>query len=284
MAEAIAASESSIKRWVDSGRIRAEKSDGGHRHIPIGEAIRFIRDAKKPLQNGGILGFPDIDAVLGQDLDRGADAENLFAYLAAGQEEKARGFILLLYMRGDSVASILDGPIRESMSKIGELWRSDQTGIYVEHLASEICVQAVYQIQSILQPPRDAPLALGGGAPDDPSILPTLGASCALLAEGYRTINIGANTPLETLAQAVQIHRPILVWCSINHGKNLKGLSAGFEHLAETTRLHGAHLIIGGRNLRQRIKTPPENVYLGESMSELAAFARGLKLLANKNG
>ena len=49
LAEAIGASESSIRRWVDTGDIRVARTAGGHRRITLSEAIRFIRQIEAPV-------------------------------------------------------------------------------------------------------------------------------------------------------------------------------------------------------------------------------------------
>ncbi|MGB5390214.1 MAG: helix-turn-helix domain-containing protein, partial [Thermoanaerobaculia bacterium] len=71
-AQAIGVSESSIKRWVDSGTIPASKTAGGHRRIAMSEAVRFLRETKTPLLHPDILGLPDVSA-LGGDLPIGED-------------------------------------------------------------------------------------------------------------------------------------------------------------------------------------------------------------------
>ncbi|HEX9106572.1 MAG TPA: MerR family DNA-binding transcriptional regulator, partial [Longimicrobiales bacterium] len=43
LAEAVGVSESSLKRWADRGVLAVERTAGGHRRIPLGEAVRFIR-------------------------------------------------------------------------------------------------------------------------------------------------------------------------------------------------------------------------------------------------
>ena len=49
LAQAIGVSESSLKRWADEGLLRATRTAGGHRRIPLAEAIRFLRDTQATL-------------------------------------------------------------------------------------------------------------------------------------------------------------------------------------------------------------------------------------------
>jgi len=60
LADAIGVSESSMRRWVDSGRLKMTRTAGGHRRIEINEAIRFIRESGTPVVHPEILGLADI--------------------------------------------------------------------------------------------------------------------------------------------------------------------------------------------------------------------------------
>jgi len=57
-AEAIGVSQSSIKRWTDEGRIEAARTAGGHRRIPIAEAVRFVRETGASVVQPQALGLP----------------------------------------------------------------------------------------------------------------------------------------------------------------------------------------------------------------------------------
>ena len=58
LAEAIGVSESSLKRWSDAGKIEVSRTEGGHRRIAIGEAVRFIRASRAPVVRPDLLGLP----------------------------------------------------------------------------------------------------------------------------------------------------------------------------------------------------------------------------------
>jgi MerR family transcriptional regulator, light-induced transcriptional regulator len=142
LAAAIGVSESSLKRWADDGVIQVTKTAGGHRRITIGEAIRFVRAVRAPLLRPDLLGLSDLSP-LGDDIvsaDRPVD--RLLRYLREGKAREARALVLSAYLAGQSVAEIADGPIREAMEEIGKLWQHDPSGVYVEHRATDICVQA----------------------------------------------------------------------------------------------------------------------------------------------
>ena len=57
LADAIGASESSLRRWVDSGQINMSRTAGGHRRIPLAEAIQFIRGIGATVVRPEMLGL-----------------------------------------------------------------------------------------------------------------------------------------------------------------------------------------------------------------------------------
>ena len=63
LADAIGVSESSLKRWADAGRLQVARTEGGHRRIPIAEAVRFIRDTGAVVVRPDLLGLVGVPAV-----------------------------------------------------------------------------------------------------------------------------------------------------------------------------------------------------------------------------
>ncbi len=276
LAEVIEASESSIKRWVDDGVIEAEKTGGGHRRIAIDVAIRFIRERQLNIQRGDLLGMPDIDSLLNGETVEHDPVSSLFDYLFTGHAEKVRGLILLLYLRGYALAEICDDIIRAAMEQIGELWKSRDDGVFVEHRATEICAQALHMIQSFVPPKPGSPMALGGAISGDIYQLPTISACTILRSEGWHAINLGPNTPFDAMLSAILVYKPVLFWVSVSVCSNVNAFAKGIEQFADDAAAHGSKVIVGGKAHRHAKKVKHSNLYVGKSMAELVAFARGL--------
>src|SRR5574338_1107356 len=95
-ADALGVSESSLKRWVDAGKIVAFRTEGGHRRIAVSEAVRFIRATHAPVARPELLGMPEI-AVAHQGALGGS--ERLLDYLLEGDVVGARGWLLAPALR-----------------------------------------------------------------------------------------------------------------------------------------------------------------------------------------
>src|SRR5690349_24658833 len=88
VARAIGVSESSLKRWCDSGRIPMARTAGGHRRMRLADVVRFVRDEGQPLVAPEVLGLPSVTDGAQLGLRRGG--ERLTEVLLSGQEEAAR--------------------------------------------------------------------------------------------------------------------------------------------------------------------------------------------------
>jgi len=120
LAKAIGASESSMRRWTNSGVIRTARTVGGHRRIAISEAIRFVRESGATVVRPELLGLPDLPAAAGDGTPGGPPLEvRLFDALSAGDAGTVRGCVSALLLGGMNVASICDGALQRAMLRIG---------------------------------------------------------------------------------------------------------------------------------------------------------------------
>lgn len=265
-ADALGVSESSLKRWVDAGKIVAFRTEGGHRRIAVSEAMRFIRDSHAPIARPELLGMPELAAAQRASLD---GSGSLLDALRQGDVVGARGFLLARYLGGSSIAELADGPIREAMEQIGELWLHDiARGVFLEHRATDTCMQAVQFIRNRLDSPATAPLALGGSPEDDAHMLPSMLASMVIASAGFRVVNLGADTPLGALQQAVQHHHPRLVWMSASIPTNPARAKAIARWLASLPA--SIVTVVGGRAAGALVGRGVQRVHTMAELGELA--------------
>lgn len=270
LAHALGVSESSLKRWVDAGKIVAARTDGGHRKIALAEALRFIRDTKAPLARPEVLDMPEVAVAHARAI--GGD-EQLYAYLEAGDSVAARGWLLARYLAGASIEELGDGPIRYALHTLGELWKHGADGIFIEHRATDICVQAIAQLRATFDPPADAPVAIGGAPEDDPYMVPSFLVATVLASAGMRPVNLGPDTPIAAMQSAIAHHQPRLVWISSSTPLPAAQARAIAEWIA--TLPTSITALVGGR-ASDRIAREG-NVRVCGSMTELAQVARSLR-------
>jgi MerR family transcriptional regulator, light-induced transcriptional regulator len=277
-ADAIGVSESSVKRWADEGLLAVSRTGGGHRRIALREAVRYIRHAGLPVLKPQILGLADVSAVpqTSADID-----QTLMAALLEGRAEAVRGLVVSLYLAGRSVADLCDGPLTTAMRSVGELWRHGPRGIFIEHRAVDLCLQALNQLRSLFPVPApDAPLALGGALAGDHYMLPTLMVACTLGSLGWPTVNLGPNLPLAALQEAIQSHQPTLVWLSCSVDDAARDQERELRKVGKALTQQGIKALVGGRAWKAVCPAGWEadsGLHAVSSMAEVAAFAEGLR-------
>lgn len=275
LASAIGASESSLKRWVDSGKLEASKTAGGHRRIALAEAIRFIRDSHIHVVRPEILGLPHETADQPPATDE--KAQMLYAALNAGDSAAAHSIVFSAFLDGESAASIFDGMIRDAMAAIGEKWQHRPDGVFIEHRATDICLHLLNRMRSMLPvPAAAAPVAVGGARANDPYLIPSLMAAITLMENGLTPVNLGANTPVDVMVQAVQHHHARIVWFSVAAEVERRQLAAELTDLSNAIDSTDAVIAVGGRFADRSVVGAIDRATHVDSMAELAGFARGV--------
>lgn len=277
VAIAIGASESSLKRWADAGRLRVARTTGGHRRIALHEAIRFIREGRFAVLRPDALGLRSLGRVQPTEaqLDSEDSGERLFRHLVDGNGSEARALVTSLYLSGASIASISDGPVRHAMARIGELWKHSEEGIFIEHRATDVCIQVVNVLRIMVGDDQAGATAVGCAIQGDPYLLPSVLAATVIASEGMRAINLGPETPPESLALATKHHRAALVWISISALSDDAAQRPACGALLGALGEQGIDLVVGGRRHHELELPSGRRVHRLSTMSELAAFVRG---------
>jgi excisionase family DNA binding protein len=269
LGHAIGVSESTVKRWVDDGRLRVMRTPGGHRRIPVGETIRFIREQGCDIVRPELLGIEP--AVVEARSSAEEIAGPLRAALEAGEESQARHLVVGAFLAGARIAALGDVAIRPALSRIGELWRHGDEGIAIEHHAVQMVAGILDRLRSLIPlPGPDAPSALGGAPSGDPYLLPSQLAALVLAEQGWRTVNLGPDTPCAAFLAALGRHRPKLAWISVCAPPG-PGLAEDLQRIAHLARRTGTRLVIGGRNAAAA--GPYPGWVRVEGMTDLAAVA-----------
>lgn len=265
-----------MKRWADDGLVRVIRTAGGHRRIPVPEAVRFIRAMGLPVVDPRPLG---ITMPFRARRGEAGVAAGLQVALSEGDAEASRGMIVSLYLDGHEPHDICDGPVAHALREIGELWKHGEEGIFIEHRATDLCIGALSELRRLIpEPGEGAPVAVGGAPTGDPYILPSIMVATVLAAEGWKAINLGPETPDHVLLSAARANRAMLLWRCLSVAEHERTSGAELAALADHVRPEGAHLVAGGRGCPERITPGRDNLMLAGSMGELAAFARGLRV------
>jgi excisionase family DNA binding protein len=273
LAPIIGVSESTLKRWIDAGHLKAEKTVGGHRKIALPNLLAFLRSRGRTV--------PSLEA-LGLLAERHANPEGepgtpeaLAGLLLRDGTDVARTLVLEQFRRGRALDDLLDRLVAPAMARVGTEWADGGIDVYQEHVATLRVWRILVELRGLLPTPPDrAPLALGGAPEGDPYLLPTLMAELTLADMGWRTVNIGPNTPVASLFEAVTRHRPRLVWLSVTSMKPSRSFFEGYPRFFEGAQAKGASVVIGGQGLTAALQDRLVASGFGTRLAHLKAFAR----------
>lgn len=243
-AKALGISDSSVRRLADAGELEIQRTRGGHRRIPVAEAIRYVRETGISVEHPDLLGL-EIDPA---KMDAEDVNKQMLAVLEEGKASAVIGLMQALYAGGMSIDALCDGPILYAMQRIGERWPADRKAIFIEHRATVLCARALNQLRlSMPEPDADGPEAIGAAMQGDVYLLPTLMTSLVLHEAGFNETNLGPNTPLDVLADAIEDERPELTWLSVAEPIRSRTQQYEIEKLALAATRYGSQLVIGGR-------------------------------------
>lgn len=275
---ALGVSESSVKRWVDDGKIHALRTPGGHRRIAVGEAIRFVRATAAHLPRPEFLGLGELSRRgLADPGDLAAVSAALHHALLEGRTLEARTLLAQAFIAGASAADLCDGPVRGALNRIGDLWHHDQAGVFIEHRATAIVVEVFGFLRTLMVLEHGAVRAVGCAPTGDPYVIPTLAVATVLASEGFDVTNLGAETPMSSLVFAIEQVRPRIVWISASTAAGAEAVVAGIGSVLAAARSSSATVIVGGRSIEQDSYRFPTEVFACRNARDLAAFSRGLQ-------
>lgn len=234
----------------------------------MSEAIRFAREAGYAVVKPEVFGLPPVAQEIVKH-DPKDDGEHLLALLKSGEGDHAKALIMNRYFTGETLPSLFDGPLRSAMHEIGKIWHHDPAGIYLEHRATDITLQIVNQLRSLVgqDDTPDRPVALGGGPAGDAYLLPSM--MCAALAAetGFREINLGPNTPTDTLTHAIADYQPDLVWLTCTVADACPH-PAELEQVLDAAQQTDAIVALGGQGMAHGLIEPRPDVHHLNNMTD----------------
>lgn len=272
VAEALSVSESSVKRWCDSGAIPTVRTVGGHRRIPMPGFLRFLEESKQQVRVP-LVKDPEPLSPSTAEKPAGDLPRQFVAALAQGDEDRCREVLSRHYAHRQSIAELADEFVAEAFHVLGDKWTCGEIEVYQERRGCEIVSRLMHEFRRLIpEPAARAPLALGGAPAHDYYSLPTQLVDLVLRECGWRSMNLGSNLPLSTIAAAVEEHRPRLLWLSVSHLVDPHAFVEEYQSFRKGLP-SDLMVVIGGRALTDELR--PHLDYTGhcDNMQQLASLA-----------
>ena len=163
-------------------------------------------------------------------LDPAAQAHRLRRALEAFDEEAANA-ILDDCLGGLSLPRVLDDIVPAAMAEIGSRWRDGETTVAQEHFASSVVRGRLLGLARGWGAGA-GPLALLACLPGELHDLGLIAFGLSLRQRGWRIAYLGADTPIETLDDAVTRLRPRVVIVSASEPERLAAAAKELRSLA----------------------------------------------------
>lgn len=271
IAKAIAVSEATIKRWVDKGKIPAEKTLGGHRKIGLHDLKQFCENSKYSIKHPEILG---ITPSTGRAKDKMRIAqEELNEAFNTCNEEQIRGLLTNLLLADVPYQDIFDQVLAPALHQLGCDWENGEIDAFQERRTIQICTRLLYSFENFLPTPEsDAPIALLGTLKNDPYIIPTLMLETILRSRGWRTELLGNDLEIKSYQKALTLYKASLLVISCSGNSTEEELLSNLKILSKSSQASSAQLVAGGSHITGHIVDSLPEVEFPYSMTGFYEF------------
>lgn len=275
VAEAIGASESSLKRWCDQGLLTTVKTAGGHRRIPIQEVLRFVREQNHAVVEPHILSLPATTDRKARRTER--SAERLTEALLSNNELACHAILFGLFLAGESVSSIFDVVVATAFRSIGDKWECHEAEVYQERFSCQIMLRLLHELRSKQVTPNPKFVALGATIEGDQYVLPVTMAEIVLRSVDWDARLLGTSIPFDSIVKAVETHSPALVWLSVSFIADESAFIRGFHRLSAAASKNKTAIVVGGRALTPEIRMQLSYSAYCDTMRHLEEFGKTLR-------
>ncbi len=254
LAERWEVSEATVKRWADAGRLHPARTVGGHRRFALSEVLRFQNEQGLDASHEGRKAARV--AALSKGLKAAhekASAEQFFDAIVRGHEAQAAGTLLSAYMSGLQLVKILDASVTEAMHRVGDLWQYGDLTVGDEHLATRTATHALHTLRECLR--REQAVdgrAITCAVEDELHELAVLCVQLLLEENGWSVVNLGANTPFYTMADAIKKHSPQLICISSTANVAISRNAREYEQFRAVAEKQGVKIVLGGEGFRDK--------------------------------
>lgn len=272
VAQAIGASESSLKRWCDSGLLKTVKTAGGHRRISVQEALRFAREQNHTVIEPQLLAIPASEDRKARRIE--GCAERLTEALLSDNEDAARTIVFDLFLAGHPLSVIFDEVMAVAFHAIGQRWECHRAEIYEERGSCLIAMRLLHELRARLVPPEQTIRALGATTAGDHYTIPVTMVELVLRSVGWDARQLGPSIPFESMIHALRQNTPRVFWMSVSFIPDEAAFIRGFQALSTAASQTNTAVVVGGQALTAEIRAQLRYATFCDTMRQLEEFAR----------
>lgn len=225
IAQMLNVNESTIKRWVDKGLLKASITSGGHRRIYQEDLVAFKKASNYNKKHSYTLRRPRLYT---NSSEMWKEYYNL---LLINYHKEARAIINNEFLRNTPLIDIVSKIIFPALKHVGSEWFSGNIEIHDEHRISFHIREQLIALNQLIPEPKNGKKVILACTSGDWHEIPLQISALILKSHGYEPIILGVNTPEKEILKATEKWRPnmiIVIKIYKNNKKNeyLKKLEA----------------------------------------------------------
>jgi len=177
--------------------------------------------------------------------------ELFYRYLLAGDFKECFALGRDFLEQSFSLERLFLNIIQPAMYRVGREWEAGKISVAKEHLASAIVMRLLASIYPLLDPPASVKgTVLVTSAPNEFHEIGAWMVANTLELAGWKTLYLGANTPVSDLLSLVDIERPKILALSIAMPFNLHHIKVIIDQLKKLPVEKRPRTMVGGHVFR----------------------------------
>jgi excisionase family DNA binding protein len=209
IAKYFAVNESTIKRWILSGKLQADSTPGGHYRVSKEQMNEFLSSHKK-YTSSYVL-----NRLLKQKETEKLNWKEYYDSIYKNNTYKAISILRTLYLSGQSLAQIFDQVIIPSLGHIGVEWMEGRLEINMEHRMSFVVSQHIGVLADFIpeNKKKKLPEAILACVPGNTHILPMFMGDAILKQYNFKREVLGINISIDELERAIKRKKDTKLVC-----------------------------------------------------------------------
>lgn len=280
LSQLLQVSESTIKRWADSGTLKCFKTPGGHRKFRLHDVLEFLdRNGYEAL---GFLVRPKEefeDFRVHWQITRGnweGLSELCQQMLLNGEREKMFVLMSNCVTRQVPLAKIFDLVILPAMARIDRAWEAGDLRVYEEHRATQTLTEVISHLTQVLHKKVKGSGVAVLACPENEHYYLSLAIAALLLEEqGWTMVNLGPDNAWSAILESIEDIRPHLVVYSATAPEDKERFVAGARDFAEKAKTLDNLLVAIGSVLSVATKEQLGCDAVAQTYEELLAATEG---------
>lgn len=257
-------SESTIKRWADSGDLSCYRTPGGHRKFHLENISDFQQ--RRGFEATGFLTTerweePEIEESLNRR--RFEKVRHLILYLATqNQRKRVKDLFERLYIRGMGIVDLYDEVLVPVVQAAEKALAEGELSLGQERLLKNNLDEAMSLLFPQLICRRQSGKTGLCAAPDGFCKIPVNAIFRILETEGWDCLNLGGNIPFEAMAEMVE-REPVNLVCVICSDP-ASITQKSFVPLTETARSYRIPIVLTGNGFvdpKVRVNFPHDEYF-----------------------